>query len=778
VKSFFLLIYLVSGIQPSESAQFSSLTDSLRQELTLAKNVEDSVYILSWLAWSTWETDRQSTIEYGTLALKLSERVENKERLAVAYDAAALAYWLKGNVDKAKKLYLEELKIGQQYNLTDRVAWAYFNMSELELLRKNYNEAHELAAKARDEFLKIDDVEAVIRTDAFLINSLKAIKEIEQARAEEELRSQTQQKYFFVAGFLLVSILGFVLYKSYKRKQKDGRILLEQKLQIEEMLKKVHEADQKKLNFFTNISHEFRTPLTLILGPVEKLIKDNSFRENTASLLSIIRRNTLQLFNLVNQLLDIRKLDTSNLKLQVSVDDISSYCNGIFSSFYHLMEENNIAYTCNLTDGKILGWFDKSIIEKILNNILSNAFKYTPKGGKINVTLSPVLFNGSEISHVRIIISDNGKGIPPDQLQYVFDRYYQVENTNTGFNTGTGIGLAYSRELVELHKGQITVDSQINKGTSFTVTLPVNRSFYSENEIAAAQEQETNVEHDSMRQEYLKEIVSLEQEDALPQKLSIIDADQKVMLIVEDSRDMRDFIKNIFSNEYLIYEAFDGVSGYKLAGKLIPNIIICDIMMPQMNGLELCGKLKGNIHTNHIPVLILTAKSGEENEIEGLKTGADDYLTKPFNSEILQMRVNRLIKSGEILKEYFTKEFLLKPGIEKSASPEDEFLKKAVKIVEDNITNPAMNVEFLMKELGVSRTQLFRKLKATTNYSANHFIRNIKLKKAAQFLQQNSHNITEVLYRSGFNSPSYFATCFKEMYGCLPSEYKNVSKPI
>jgi DNA-binding response OmpR family regulator len=459
--------------------------------------------------------------------------------------------------------------------------------------------------------------------------------------------------------------------------------------------------------------------------------------------------------------------------LRVSKGDVASYGRGIYSTFYHLAEENNISYTYNAPDETLYGWFDKDILEKAINNLLSNAFKYTPRRGEIDVSFSIASRIDGEISRIKILVGDNGKGIPEDQVQYVFDRYYQVENTNTGFNTGTGIGLAYTKELIELHKGEIHVESRIDHGTTFTITLPVHESYYSQNEKSTNGVDAYKTIADDVRQKYREEIIALEQDTIPVQDIGEPSEEDKVMLIVEDNTDLRTFIKSIFAYNYTIIEAPDGIDGLHKAIEFVPDIIISDIMMPGMNGLELCNKLKSNIQTNHIPILILTAKTGEENEIEGFKTGADDYVTKPFNSEILQARIQRLIESKKLLQEYFTREFLLNPKNGDSAPPEDEFLRRTIAVIENNITNPSLDVEMLTKELAVSRTQLFRKLKTLTNYSANQFIRNMKLKKAASLLQQKSHNVGEVVYLSGFNSPSYFTACFKEMYGCLPKEYSS-----
>jgi signal transduction histidine kinase/DNA-binding response OmpR family regulator len=656
---------------------------------------------------------------------------------------------LKDNSGLLKKIYAEQGKL----RLTYEYAENYINYSNILNERAKINDENELEFR-----LQLDEYK----------NETKAATD-----------KQRIVRNYLIFLIVFVCCFGIFFFINYRRKRRDNKLLIQQKQEIESISNKLHEADQAKLKFFTNISHEFRTPLTLILGPIKKLIKEDTVSESKVSLYKIIQRNTYQLYNLINQLLDIRKLDAGNVILKITRDDIVACCKGIYSMFYHFSEEKEITYRFISTEETIKAWFDHDILDKILNNLLSNAFKYTPSGGEISVTLSRHHAKseiGNETTHVKIIVCDNGKGIPEDQTQYVFDRYYQIENINTGFNTGTGIGLAYTKELIELHKGTITVNSIAGHGTTFTVTLPVRPSYYTESEELPVDKVEYITENGDFRHKYLEAIIEIES-GTVKGRISP-GKEGKVMLIIEDNNDLRTFIKNIFEKDFTIYEASEGLSGSRLASETIPDIIICDIMMPVMNGLELCAKLKGNIHTSHIPVLLLTAKADSDSELEGLNTGADDYITKPFDSDILEARVNGLLLLKQKYREYFTREFLMNPKEVKLPSPRDEFLKKAVKIVEDNITNPDLNYELLMEELFVSRTQLFRKLKAITNFSASEFIRNIRLKKAAQLLKQNSLSVTEIMILTGFNNHSYFTGCFREMYGCKPKEYSLKSENL
>jgi signal transduction histidine kinase/DNA-binding response OmpR family regulator len=627
-----------------------------------------------------------------------------------------------------------------------------------------------------DSLKTVSEADNMARLETkFEFQNLKLQKEAElkehQLTADAEISRQKQIKYLFISAFVFMTALGAVILSGYRRKKNYSISLEEQKKKIEEMSEKVHEADQQKLNFFSNISHELRTPLTLILGPTEKLVKDHSSNREALPLLQIIQRNTLQLYNLINQLLDIRKLDTGNIKLQVSKGNITEYCRGVYSTFAHIAEVQDIRYTFSTPAERIDGWFSEHIVEKSMNNLLSNAFKYTPHGGEINVSLSPIPSKEQDAARIKISVRDNGKGISADQVQYVFDRYYQVENSNTGFNTGTGIGLAYTKELVNLHKGEILVESTPSQGTVFSMTLPICDTDYTMDEKVLPSDYREENDTVDIRHKYLEHVLPGRADIGQDEDQDYAQEDSPVMLIVEDNSDVRTFVRHIFTDQFLIHEAEDGTKGFQMAVELIPDVIISDIMMPELNGLELCKKLKNTLQTNHIPVLVLTAKAGDEHELAGLQIGADDYLTKPFNSDILQARIHRLLDARKATREYYLREFLLTPKEVDAPSPEDEFVRRAVKVVENHIAHPDLGVELLMKELAVSRTQLFRKLKAVTNYSANQFIRIIRLKRAAQLLEQHTYTITEVLYLSGFNSPSYFSACFKEMYGCLPKDY-------
>lgn len=728
-------------------------------------------------------------LTYYRKTMELAEYFKAKNEIALS-NLKIGNYYRKINQQLAAKYYLSALKTAEEVKNIELTKSIADTLSQYYMQKNNYRlvSNYQHLSRIMEDSLKISDRYANIADFEMEFEVRKAKKEIEsrQLLANEEIKRQKIYRNFFLLITGLLGLLGTFLYVSYRRKKKDNLLLTAQKREIleknqeiqaqieeiERISKKLHEADQAKLRFFSNISHEFRTPLTLILGTVEKMIRENQDNCDLISMLNIVQRNSFQLFNLINQLLDIRKLDSGNIKLNVTNGDIAFFVKGLCTTFSHLAEANDINYSFKTTNDKIIGWFDTDIIEKSINNLLSNAFKHTLKHGEITLSISIDTEINNLPDKVSIVVSDNGKGIPEEHIRFVLDRYYQVENNNTGFNTGTGIGLAYTKELIELHKGSIEVESKFGQGASFKIILPVHGNYYSKSETSPEATPEKSFEPDYNQLTYLQQIISQETDNNITdEKLLSSDEDSPIMLIVEDNNDLRTFIKSIFISGFKVLEASDGQQGLQIANEVIPDVIISDIMMPGMDGLELCGKLKSNIHTNHVPILLLTAKTGDDYTLNGLKTGADDYLTKPFNSEILAARIKSLILSRKILQDHFARLFILNPSEVKLPSPDDEFIKKVVGIIDANIENPALDAEMLMKELGVSRTQLFRKIKALTNYTVTQLIRNIRLKRAAQLLQQKSLNITEVLFQSGFNSPSYFTTCFKEMFGCLPKDY-------
>jgi ligand-binding sensor domain-containing protein/signal transduction histidine kinase/DNA-binding response OmpR family regulator len=526
---------------------------------------------------------------------------------------------------------------------------------------------------------------------------------------------------------------------------------------------KEEELHQEKLQFFTNISHEFRTPLTLIISPLEKMHQDEVAEDKKAHL-KLMLRNAKRLLNMVNQLLDFRKAERGQMKLKVQHHDLIAAIKEIVISFDELRIQKNIQLDFIYEEEVLLAWFDTEFLNKLLFNLLSNAFKFTPDYGNILVALSTDNdMQGHSVVHMAV--SNNGKGIQPDEIDYVFDRFYQGSEQSS-IQEGTGIGLHLTKNLVELHHGTIEVESTPNVKTTFTITLPIEKSAYLSSELL----DEAQIHPSSDTDE--NEIGSTEKFVLTTAKTA--KEHRKRILIVEDNQDIRSYIHSILAADYIIDEAENGVVGLEMVTLHDFDLIISDLMMPEMDGITMCKQLKSSIETDHIPIVLLTAKSDIENRIEGLSIGADAYITKPFHPNHLIIRVAKLIETRELLKDRFSRRLSL--GEAQKAEPNQEstdvlFLQKTISIILNKMAETEFNGDALAAELGISRMGLHRKIKALTDQSTGEFIRNIRLKKAYELLSVPGKNISEVCYDVGFNSPSYFTACFNEVFKMTPSEY-------
>ncbi len=561
---------------------------------------------------------------------------------------------------------------------------------------------------------------------------------------------------FVIYSLFVLSGLVWVYRGLVKRER------LKKNLEIEHLeLNKLVELDEMKSRFFANISHEFRTPLTLILGPLKSLI-NGTYKGEPKSQYRIMQRNAERLLRLINQLLDLSKLESGNMKLQASQQDAVKFLKPIAHAFTSYAEKQYIDYKCVFPSMDIPMYFEKDKLEKIVVNLLSNAFKYTAEFGKVRFEVSMT------DTHLVLTIEDTGVGIAEDQLELIFNRFYQI--TDDKKQKGTGIGLALTKELVDLHQGNIHVESQIGKGTCFTVQLPLGEEHLKEEEKTYGSEERATLESNIE--------IGLTAESALNAREEIGEPkddedDLPIILIAEDNEDMRTFISEHLVTNYKILEACNGEEARSLAKEHIPDVIVSDIMMPEMNGYELCEAIKKDAKTCHIPIILLTAKASNESAERGFEIGADYYVTKPFNPKLLELRIKNILKTRDGLKnQLFNQEdFDLEPKEVKIASKDQEFLKKLISFIEDNIDNSELNVDHICREIGLSRTQLYRKLKGLVGQSANEFIRSLRLKRAAQLLKQNEMTIAEVTYQVGFNDLQYFRFCFKKQFGVNPSEY-------
>jgi len=497
------------------------------------------------------------------------------------------------------------------------------------------------------------------------------------------------------------------------------------------------------------------------MGPVEKLlskITDNDSRQE----LRIMQKHAKRLNNLVSQLLDLSKLEAHRMNLKTSQQNIIPLLKGLVQSFSSLADRKKISLTFHTEAENLQVYVQKDIIVKIINNLLSNAFKFTETGGKISVRVQTITdkATGSE-GAVEIAVSDTGVGIPADRIDQIFNRFYQVDASQTREHEGTGIGLSLTKELVELHKGEISVDSEEDVGTAFVVRLQLGKAHLKEEEIIElAPDSDLEIELPVQVDDTPIEETTASTKKAAPH-----------ILIIEDNPDVRSYIRGYLDEDYRCIEAVNGEDGLKQARNIIPDLIISDIMMPKMDGVEFCKRIKTDVRTSHIPVILLTAKAGIENKLEGLETGADDYLTKPFEARELLIRIRNLIIQRRKLQERFRKEFSIIPADMPLTSMDEQFMERVLKLIKNNLDNPDFNVDEFSHQIFMSRQHLNRKLKALTGHSALEFTGSVRLKTAALLLRRHQATVTEIAYQVGFANPSHFAKAFRQAFGKTPSAF-------
>ncbi|MEJ8843338.1 two-component regulator propeller domain-containing protein [Lacibacter sp. H375] len=571
--------------------------------------------------------------------------------------------------------------------------------------------------------------------------------------------------YAYILYTLIV--VGGLIYFRHRGIEKIRRkyILEQESFHAEQERKeaeRIHELDQLKLKFLTNLSHEFRTPISLILGPVDNLIaqeKNNAFQVQ----LNMIKRNGKRLLNLVNQLLDFRKMEEQELKLQTKEGDLIFFLKEVFDSFLDLSERKKINFSFSTNVEKFYTVFDHDKTERILFNLLSNAFKFTLEGGTIKLEIEKHESNhNNSDALISMKVHDTGIGIPYDKQEVIFERFFQNTTAASILNQGSGIGLSITKEFVRMHGGTIAVESVPEKGSTFIIRIPYTELIVPD-QVEEQQEQASSVEPASDTPEPDEERV----EEALAYDGSIIPS----ILLVEDNDDFRFYLKENLRLKYKVIEATNGLEGWQKALSIHPSLIVSDISMPHMDGIQLCNKIKADKRTSHIPVILLTALTEEKNQIKGLKTGASDYITKPFNFEVLNAKIKNLLALNDSLKNTYTKRIeVLTPKVEVESST-DKLIQKIVFYIEDNLTDTQLSVETLSRHVGMSRSTLYSKLLELTGQTPVEFIRSVKLDKAAQLLEKTELTIAEVAYSVGFSTPTYFAKSFKAKFNMLPSEY-------
>jgi signal transduction histidine kinase/DNA-binding NarL/FixJ family response regulator len=531
----------------------------------------------------------------------------------------------------------------------------------------------------------------------------------------------------------------------------------------------IMEMDQMKTRFFSNVSHEFRTPLTLIISPIENMLLKENLDEKDRDDLELMYRNALRLMGLVNQLLDLSKIDAGKLKIELTEYDIYKALRIFTRGYVPLAERKRIHYVVQIPDGQFITLFDADKLEKIMTNLLTNAFKFTPEKGKVECAIRFLQKDEKrKTDTLEIVVKDTGCGIQIEQLGKVFERFYMAEGScNTGMG-GTGIGLSLTKELIILQHGEIELESKVNEGSRFRVSLPLGKEHLNSHEYELKKTCEIQFDFLLSKYHHLDEKDSEKREDDTINE----ETDKPVVLIVDDNAEIRQHVHDKLGGHFIVREAADGKEGLEKSLTLVPDLILSDIMMPKMNGIELCKTLKTDEKTSHIPVILLTAKGETEDKLEGLETGADDYITKPFNLKELQVRIKNLIEQRKKLREHYTHQITLKSGEVSVESADDRFLHKALEVIDKNMNDCQFDVNKFYPEMGMSRMQLFRKLKALINQTPSEFIRNMRLQRAAQLIKQDFGNVAEVTFEVGFNNLSYFSKCFKDKFGMLPSEYQ------
>lgn len=555
--------------------------------------------------------------------------------------------------------------------------------------------------------------------------------------------------FYILSG---VSVLYFILHAYKKKLDMESLYELEKKNHEQEQ-----ELNNERLRFYTNITHELRTPLTLILGPLEDMQKSNSLSGKDSQKISVIHQSAIRLLNLINQILEFRKTETQNKKLCVSRDNLAALVHEIGLKYKELNRKPEIDFCLEIEQEDMSLFFDKEVVTIILDNLISNAIKYTEKG-TITLGLHQVVRNN--IHHTEISVSDTGFGIAPDALPHIFDRYYQEGSEHQA--SGTGIGLALVKNLVVLHEGEIRVESSLNVGSTFYVSLLTDNTY-------------PHVLHADSTEK------TSDEKDEKEENIEPVHSGKRILLIVEDNRDICDYIVESFSDDFEVRTAANGEQGLEQALGCIPDIIVSDIMMPVMNGIVMCRKLKEDLRTSHIPIILLTAKDSLQDKEEGYQVGADSYLTKPFSATLLHSRIHNLLESRKLLAERFNTNSILidkRAAVTESMNKLDnEFLEKINKLIEDRLSSEKIDIGYLSDAMCMSNSTLYRKMKALTGLSTNEYIRKIKMQYAERLLLEGKYNISEVAFKVGINSTVYFRQCFKDEFGMAPSDYLKKIKP-
>ncbi|MCB9341579.1 MAG: response regulator [Lewinellaceae bacterium] len=724
--------------------------------------------------------DLQKSIEMGDKSVALLTALNRRSNLVYPYATLSEAWWRKGNLAKALETnragfaIMEELKLIEPLEVYyENFANAYESLGDHKQALFWFKKYMELdsALFSKEKVEAVAEVEAKYETER---------KESQLAKQQLELERKEAQKKTILLGAMaaILALGGGFLYFQNKQKikQKEAEIATEKaalSAQLEHAeAEKLREMDALKSTFFANISHEFRTPLTLIISPAEQMMT-GAFKGDFQKYYRIIHRNGKRLLDLVNQLLDLSKLESGKLALQATEGDLGQFVGAVAGSFESLAVRQQVDFQIEVPDEPMVCFFDRDKVEKVLVNLVSNAFKFTGEGGRIGVRLTTdnLLMQDNAgpiaIRQSSIVIRDTGMGIPADQLPHLFERF--TKSSLSEVQAGSGIGLALAKELAELHGGSISVESKEGEGTVFTVTLAVGREFFKNEEIIGPGAESPDLTNPQDVSGHAAQPPAASRQAPITQTLAA--SGKPILLLAEDNPDVRSFIADTLAGDFKVIETENGRLALKKALEMTPDLVISDVMMPEMDGMELCKALKTNEKTSHIPIVMLTALAGQGDKLKGLETGADDYLPKPFDALELKVRVANLIAQRKNLQEHYRKTLnTFAPAPVTADSMDAVFLQKVREAAEANLDDENFSVVELGKQIGMSRSQLHRKLSALTGSSPNEIIRNMRLERARQMLEKKTGTVSEIAFLCGFTSPAYFIKCFKDHFGKTPGE--------
>ena len=733
------------------------------------------------------------SIEMGEKSVGLLSELNRRSNIVYPYATLSEAWWRKGNFTKALETNRQGYVIMEELKLIEPLEVYYENFANV------YESTgdHKQALFWFKKFMVLDDSlfnkEKIAAIAEVEVKFQTQKKEAQLAQQQLEIeRASTRQRNILIGAITAVLVLAGA-FQYFRNKQKIRQKETELAAQLEHAeAEKLREMDAMKSTFFANISHEFRTPLTLIISPAEQMM-NGAFQGDFQKYYRIIHRNGKRLLDLVNQLLDLSKLESGKLKLAASEGDLGRFVSAVAGSFESLAVRQQIDFQIDVPKESLTCFFDRDKVEKVLVNLVSNAFKFTGEGGQIEVRLTiddlrlqdkgePIVARQS-----KIVIRDTGIGIPAEQLPHLFERF--TKSALSEVQAGSGIGLALTKELAELHGGGIAVESTEGEGTTFTVSLAVGREFFKNDEIGAHTPpappqgglESAGLQVPGFEAEFLNfssstplkggRGVNTPNEGRRVASEIFSTSNKPLLLLAEDNPDVRSYIADTLAGMYKIIEAENGRLALDMALETTPDLVISDIMMPEMDGIDFCKMLKTNEKTSHIPVVMLTALAGQTDKLKGLKTGADDYLVKPFDARELQVRVANLIGQRQKLQEHYRKSLnTFVPAGVKAESMDAVFLQKVREAVEANLEDEQFSVVELGSKISMSRSQLHRKLSALTGYSPNEVIRNMRLERSKQLLGKKAGTVSEIAFMCGFSSPAYFTKCFKDYFGMTPGE--------